>query len=336
MVTIKLTTPWLHDYYSQSPGGKGIFNQYRFEVNNRCNKCDWWIIWGGILDEEEVIINNGGVIYITDEVHEQRSFSIEFLKQFNKIASVRSDLQVDDVLSICEIAPWYFNKSYDYLISAPQPAKTKKISVVSSDLTWLPGHKKRFAFVNKLIGHFKDKIDVFGRGFNEIADKYEALIGYKYSIAIENNRVPGYFTEKISECFLTYTMPIYYGAPDITNYYDERSTVIIDIDNYKASFEKIEELLDTDSYLVNLPYIIDSRRRYLDTYHVFPAMINIIKRVIASGHVTVAKKVKIVPEKDFSTTDQNQVSHGLNKTETTTANKYFFKRLLQKLRQEES
>ena len=36
---------------------------------------------------------------------------------------------------------------------------------------------------------------VYGYGFNEIADKRDALVPYKYHLAIENG-VPHYWTEK--------------------------------------------------------------------------------------------------------------------------------------------
>jgi hypothetical protein len=301
MVIVKLTCPWPHDYYSQSLNGKGLFGEYKFEINNACNYCDWWIIWGGILREEQVEVRAGRVIYITDEVHDRRTFNNKFLLQFTQIATVRSDLNRGNVIKIPEISPWYFKRNYDELLSLAPPFKSKELSVISSDLTWLDGHKKRFGFVNKLIGHFKDKIDVYGRGFNEIVDKYDVLMDYKYSVAIENNNVPGYFTEKISECFLTYTMPIYYGAPDIDNYYDRRSFLSIDIDNYKEAIKLIEELLATDSYSGRLSEVIKSRKNYLDNYHVFPAIIKIIQRSGMMDSIdTVVKKVRVLPEPLFS------------------------------------
>ena len=152
------------------------------------------------------------------------------------------------------------------------------ISIVASDLTWLQGHKDRFAFVNKLIGHFKDKIDVFGRGFNPIDDKFDSLAPYKYSIAIENNKLPNYFTEKLSECYLTYTMPIYYGCPNVTNYYSEKSLRLIDIKDYKNAFKVIEEIIDTDPYIESLKSIEASRALYLNEYHLFPAIIKMVEK----------------------------------------------------------
>ena len=41
-----------------------------------------------------------------------------------------------------------------------------------------------------------------------------------FSIAIENSRNGCYFTEKILDCFTTRTVPIYWGCPDIGDYFD--------------------------------------------------------------------------------------------------------------------
>jgi len=274
---IKLTTPWSHDYYRQTPGGKGVIGEYKFEINNNCRKCDYWIVWGGVLINEKVKVNTGEVIYITDEAHDRRKFDDKFLNQFFKIATVRNDLGKYDIIPIHEFAPWYMQKSYDFFETLVPPSKTKNLSIVSSNLTWLPGHKRRYDFVMALIDHFKDKIDAFGRGFNPIPDKFDALIDYKYSIAIENNSMPGYFTEKISECFLTYTMPVYYGCPDIGKYYDPKSLFTIDINRRESAFKSIEQLLEDDPYEKRLPFISNSRDTFLHKYHVLPAIIALIE-----------------------------------------------------------
>lgn len=51
-----------------------------------------------------------------------------------------------------------------------------------------------------------------------IEDKIALLNEYKFSICFENCVFPGYITEKIFDCFFAGCIPIYYGAPDITDY----------------------------------------------------------------------------------------------------------------------
>ena len=327
MVIIKLSTPdWPINFYGQTPGGKGVFGNYHFEANTDCKICDYWIIWGGLLKEETVTVDPKNIIYVTDEAHDQRFFNSEFLSQFNNVAKVRKDIVAKNIFAIHEFAPWYFDKSLDFLNALHPPKKTKNISVISSNLIWLPGHKKRFDFVNSLIKHFKDKIDVYGRGFNEIPDKYEGLIDYKYSVAIENNCIPGYFTEKISECYLTYTMPIYYGCPNIESYYDKNSMMPIDINYFEESFRKLEELIDTDPYEQNLPDIISSREKFLNSYHFFPAMVKLVERVKYNKTSEVKPLlVKLLPEIVFSQTRLKDTKNNIIIKAASTVKKFLKK-----------
>lgn len=283
MKIIKLTTPWRHSFLKDqiNPDIKG----YRFEIDNDCEACDYWVVWGDIPNEPEklkVSCPVGNVIYMTDEAHEQKRYSQGFIDQFDHLITCRTDLQHKGMINSHEINHWHLKKTFSEVYHSTPMVKTKALSVVCSDLTILAGHKKRYAFVNKLIGHFKDRIDVFGRGFNPIVDKWDALAPYKYSVAIENSSVPGYFTEKLSECYLAHTLPVYYGATDVSNYFDPASMLAIDIDDYKASILQIEQLLETDPWEDLQDTIIEQKLRYLNQYQLFPGLINVIEKLPVS------------------------------------------------------
>ncbi len=281
MKIIKFNTAWAHSFfYERTPNALGIIGDYKFEINNDCNECDYWIIWGDLpplINQLTVKCNPQNIYFITDEVHENKLFHPNFLNQFSHVLSPRNDINKSKLIHTHELNTWLMGRTYDEIISEKEIIKSKKISMVSSDLTDLVGHKKRFAFANKLIGHFKDRLDVFGRGFNFIENKYDALAPYKYSIAIENNVHNGYFTEKLTECFLSDTMPIYYGCPNLNEYFDTESMLIIDIDDYKKSIDEIERLLEEDPYESKLELIKKQKRKYLSSYHIFPAIVELLE-----------------------------------------------------------
>ena len=56
-------------------------------------------------------------------------------------------------------------------------------------------------------------------------NKIKAFQPYMYNIVMENDRYPGYFTEKLTDCFVTGTVPIYWGAPDIGDYFDDGAII---------------------------------------------------------------------------------------------------------------
>src|SRR6266568_906355 len=90
--------------------------------------------------------------------------------------------------------------------------KTQNLSTIVSEKRAMPGQKLRHEVIQKHAAAFDA---ILGRGFREIDDKIEGLKDYRYSLAIENCRQNFYFTEKIIDCFMTGTVPIYWGCPSI-------------------------------------------------------------------------------------------------------------------------
>ena len=67
-----------------------------------------------------------------------------------------------------------------------------------------------------------------------VEDKYETLSKYTFGFAYENCELPGYITDKIFDCFFVGTIPIYLGAPDVTEYIPKNCFIHMrDFKNYK-------------------------------------------------------------------------------------------------------
>lgn len=113
--------------------------------------------------------------------------------------------------------------------------KSKLVSTVVSTKAFLPGHIKRLNFI-KAIQH---KIDIYGRGIKEIPSKLEGIKDYMFSVAIENISCDdNYFSEKIIDCFLTGTIPIYHGCIHIGEFFDERGILSF------QTQEELDEIID--------------------------------------------------------------------------------------------
>ncbi|MFZ2948079.1 MAG: hypothetical protein WA003_01220, partial [Desulfuromonadaceae bacterium] len=56
-------------------------------------------------------------------------------------------------------------------------------------------------------------------------DKINVFRDFQYHIAIENVCQNNYFSEKIVDCFVTKTIPIYIGCKNIGNFFDERAII---------------------------------------------------------------------------------------------------------------
>jgi hypothetical protein len=273
--------------------------KYRYRIDEEIDNADIWIVWGGLPPSQTMdscYIPVGNSVFITDEVFPEKSFLPQFLNQFDHILSPRDDIEHRGIVKTHELNTWHMDVSYENARNLSMPRKSKTISCISSDLTILPGHKQRFAFVNKLIGHFKGNIDFFGRGFKPIPDKWPALAPYMYSIAIENNAIDGYFTEKISECFLAGTIPIYYGAPNIASYFPSNSLIQIDINNFDEAVSIIEDIIANPCHETHIESVVKARILYLEEYHIF----NALPRILDKVHLKDSPVRKKVIRNDFT------------------------------------
>ena len=132
--------------------------------------------------------------------------------------------------------------------------KTKLVSMIYSDKQWLTGHKIRHMIANSLISKIKyDKIDLLGRATNKPLDlKSEGTNDYMFQIAIENLKRKNYFADKIYDCFVTGTVPIYWGAPNIADFFDIRGILVF---NNPQELANILKSLSKEKYESMLPYV---------------------------------------------------------------------------------
>jgi hypothetical protein len=96
--------------------------------------------------------------------------------------------------------------------------------------------------------------------------KAPLFLDYQYSIVIENCRENNYFTEKLMDCLITKTIPIYYGCPNISNWFDTRGWIILEttsiqefrikcsrLPNYGGHINVINENFERAKQYISLP-----------------------------------------------------------------------------------
>lgn len=305
MQIVKLSYPawWDKDWGGQiflkeTPGNSGCWGDYKFEINSEIQECDYWIIYDDI---DKYLVDTAtcppeNILFITGEVIPYWEYPDKFLSQFNTVMSARKDIIHAGFIHQRHTCVWHVKRDYDFLKELKPPAKKHILSTITSDACFDDGHKNRYAFINKLKGHFKDDLTWFGRGENPIGDKWDALIDFKYSIAIENSSYWGYFTEKILDCYLSYTMPIYYGCPNIVDYFEAESLILLDPNDFKKSISIIENALENDQYSKNFQSIVRMREKILDELAFFPYVTNWIEK---NKDVSMKKQKRLLKGRDF-------------------------------------
>lgn len=78
------------------------------------------------------------------------------------------------------------------------------------------------------------KFDFYGTGWPErvyknykgtAAGKLSVMSQYRFAICYENNVMNGYITEKIFDCFFARCVPVYWGAPNITDFIPDNTFI---------------------------------------------------------------------------------------------------------------
>lgn len=122
------------------------------------------------------------------------------------------------------------------------PKKEDEISFIMSGKNQAPGHRIRHAFWNVYGG--KENINGFRlnkyRTPPRIESKNILFDKAKYHITIENTKRVNWVTEKIIDCFATKTIPIYYGCPNIGEFFNEKGIISFnDLDELDGILNKI-------------------------------------------------------------------------------------------------
>lgn len=125
--------------------------------------------------------------------------------------------------------------------------KNKLVSIIASNKNYCEEHRFRLEIIEK----YRKKCDLFGRGYNEIMDKVTGLKDYCFSFAIENATYSNMFTEKITDCFVTGTIPIYYGMENIDEFFNPEGMIILN-ENFEI------ENLSFDLYKSKFKYVIEN------------------------------------------------------------------------------
>lgn len=159
--------------------------------------------------------------------------------RFTKIfVSDKSLTQISNVFQYCPAGsnlPWIPDAEYGVYL------KTKLCSMIASQKTFTEGHKIRHQYAER----FKQHIDLFGGacgsqklGLNNSSiissysapwkSKIQGIKNYMFHIVVENDFYDNYYTEKLTDCFATGTIPIYYGSPTIGEIFNMDGIIVLD------------------------------------------------------------------------------------------------------------
>jgi hypothetical protein len=153
--------------------------------------------------------------------------------------------------------------------------KKLKVSFIRSNKKDLPGHKLRYELEDILQKKYPYEI-YFPK--ERLETKLPLFEDSMYHITIENSRHPNYITEKVIDCFMSYTVPVYWGCPNIGDHFDKRGILTFET---KEELRTILENLDVSFYEKNLDAI---KHNYETAKNKFAFFFDNVNEIIKTLH----------------------------------------------------
>ncbi|MBO4907498.1 MAG: hypothetical protein J5486_10815 [Bacteroidaceae bacterium] len=274
--------------HRQTPGHRltSQDGRYEFCLDDSMEEADFWVVQGkGVREAQTCRVAPENTILLTTEPRSILVYPQRYINQFGLVVSCQQQMRHRNIIYGPAILPWFvgykpappsagipytFSQDYDSLCQPSDPSKkTKLLSVITSNKAFTRGHLDRIKFVEKLKAHFGDQIDIFGRGFRPFDDKWDVLRPYKYHIAIENSSQLYYWTEKISDCYLTETFPLYYGCTNLSDYFPKSAFLPIDIRRPEQAISAIDDAIQNHLYEQSMQVLNDCKQMVLTQYNMF-------------------------------------------------------------------
>ena len=286
--------PW--PYLRQTRQGDGFWNGLQFFLNESPEDVDWLVVYDEPPGKLSTTVPKERRILFITEPPGVKDYPLAYVSQFGTVVSPFPLRGYKGRLIQRQSAlPWHYGirmttnddkctsaMRWDEL-AAPK-AKTRTLSVICSNKVIVPHHRKRLAFVEKLKERLGDKIDVFGRGFNEVSDKAEAIASYRYHIVLENNVIDHFWTEKLADAWLGDSFPIFAGCRNVDDYFHPDSFARIDIDHPEEAIDQIETIVASGKWEKSQDLICENRRRVMEEYNLFSEIERIISNTPHYSH----------------------------------------------------
>ncbi len=208
-----------------------------------------------------------------------------------------------DSLYHVAISTSFSDKSFTYIKLFQYTSRSKQLVSITSALALLPGHKLRTKLILSVLNRGVN-IDVYGRGWKDerikefgqkSKSKFDLLSQYQYCLTCENSRQNNYWTEKFIDCILSLTMPIYWGCPNIHDYFPTDSYHLVGISNIPLAVSQILNIISTPPTIQQIRAMMIARDHILYRYNIWAVIESIFfERIVIAPRPPTNHNVNVV------------------------------------------
>lgn len=305
---------------------KIISRQISKEISDRIefvfgdDECDYCFVFDEFKNRQYIKCPYRNLIYCCGEPKTVKSYPKYFTHQFGRIAAHYKFRNIENIPVKVPLLPWTVGIKYDFASKSWNyesflnindlrndtltSNKEDKIAIITSNKAFSRGHRNRIRFVESLKKILGDRMDIYGDGYSQIADKMDVLKHYKYALAIENSHFDNYWTEKLADAFLCNCYPFYNGAPNIFEFFPKESMSVISMDNVKVAAETIIRMLSEDVYSNKMEAIRKAKSLVLNEYNMISLIGNFVledykielkadQHIVEPLHLKTLDKIKV-------------------------------------------
>lgn len=288
MVHINVITYLNHSLFDQQLDKNRFSKEYSFYENSTLDiEWDMVIVFEAIIAPKTIKCKKGGLVFIGGEPPMVSVYTTSFLNQFDIIFTAHPKIKnFKNIIRQQYFNDWHFGFDYsnkkhkhtfEEIVEMKIPNKTKNISIITSSLAVIPFHLKRLDFITKIKQTFGNEIDYYGRGFNFVNDKADAILPYRFHICIENTSINDLWTEKFADPLLGYSIPIYIGCANMDEYFPKDSFYYLNINDIDGAVTLLNKILaePVKCYNEKLGELLQARNLLVNNYNIYPTLVNL-------------------------------------------------------------
>jgi hypothetical protein len=267
------------DFARLTPGGNLRWGNCQFEFNPaHAGTADFAVVFYNARACDRFVCAPANTLFIAGEPPAKKTYPVKYYRQFYHVVDTHNQTGHPRVKESALGLPWHvgldlqtnsYRYGYDYLSELPSLEKSNRISVVCSDAAHTEGQRRRLAFLRALKAKLGDQLIHYGRGFEPIRDKLEAIAPHRFHLVLENSESPHYWTEKLTDAYLGWAFPFYVGCPNLSDYFSADAFVRLDMNAVDAAVQQIRGRLATPMTAAEREAIAQARLRVLNEYNPF-------------------------------------------------------------------
>ena len=156
--------------------------------------------------------------------------------------------------------------------------KDFELSFICGNKNYTKGHRLRHTLFEKC-NHVEVPLKKY---YTTEEPKEVCFRNSMFHLAVENTRHLNFFTEKIVDAFLTKTVPIYWGCPNIGDFFNEKGIIILESEE---DFISLVNNLTEEDYYSRRDFIEENYNTALHYAEIFTRINGILKEIVKINNI---------------------------------------------------